>query len=400
VAQPAELTKDNTMNDQDKIAEQAAEITNLHLVLAERQAKIAELMGEAARAALPVGIVARDLMPKRSAFIAWCEQRGLETVEDQDAWGKRKFKHSHIEALWEGWFNAPDGLPVDRNAVPSGDILRAIVRSASTSASDGASPQEYVLAGWSAAIKSAAPTSVPQLAVPNGYKLVPIEPTEAMLDTGNECWMMTDSNAKGYYRAMLAAAPLPEQTGPSEPNQPLVIDKHGAQRFRANALVNYLLDNGPFNMNDLAEVECSVADREQFAQLIGYSLSGYGELSYVTDERYYAAQASCESPAPAQQQEPSAAISATLLRAALKAAELGRGSYHQNYDGNVLGHAIEELLASVETAAPGASIGDAEPASTDCTYCYGLGEVQGQGSYADFEPPINKCSQCDGTGKA
>jgi hypothetical protein len=40
------------MNDQDKIAEQAAEIANLNLVLAERKAKIAELMGEAARAGM------------------------------------------------------------------------------------------------------------------------------------------------------------------------------------------------------------------------------------------------------------------------------------------------------------------------------------------------------------
>jgi len=28
----------------------------------------------------------------------------------------------------------------------------------------------------------------------------------------------------------------------------------------------------------------SQEDREQFAQLIGYSLSGFGELSYVSDE--------------------------------------------------------------------------------------------------------------------
>lgn len=39
-----------------------------------------------------------------------------------------------------------------------------------------------------------------------------------------------------------------------------------------------------------------------------------------------------------------AAISREALRAALKAAELGHGSYHQNYDGNRLGHAIEDLL--------------------------------------------------------
>lgn len=33
----------------------------------------------------------------------------------------------------------------------------------------------------------------------------------------------------------------------------------------------------------------------------------------------------------------------------------------------------------------------------ECPFCEGLGEVQGQGSYADFEPPIKKCSECNGT---
>lgn len=59
----------------------------------------------------------------------------------------------------------------DRNAVPTGDELRAIVRSASTSASDGASPQELVLAGWRAAIKSATPPATAEQNMPG-------EPTE------------------------------------------------------------------------------------------------------------------------------------------------------------------------------------------------------------------------------
>ncbi len=39
-------------------------------------------------------------------------------------------------------------------------------------------------------------------------------------------------------------------------------------------------------MNDLAIIPFDNEDREQFAQLIGYSLSGYGSLSYVSNDSY------------------------------------------------------------------------------------------------------------------
>ena len=65
------------------------------------------------------------------------------------------------------------------------------------------------------------------------------------------------------------------------PMQPVVVDPHGVIRFKANAIVQYLLDAGPFDMNHLAVMPFSEADREQFAQLIGYSVSGAGDLSYI-----------------------------------------------------------------------------------------------------------------------
>jgi hypothetical protein len=71
--------------------------------------------------------------------------------------------------------------------------------------------------------------------------------------------------------------------------QPLVKDVHGRDRFKENKIVSFLLDNGGFDMNKLAKMDFSDNDREQFAQLIGYSLDGYGMLSYVTDETYYQA---------------------------------------------------------------------------------------------------------------
>ena len=73
------------------------------------------------------------------------------------------------------------------------------------------------------------------------------------------------------------------------PIQPLV-DDSGTLRFKRNAIVCYLLDNGGLDMNELAGLSFSREDREQFAQLIGYSLSVFGELSYVSDETYAAAE--------------------------------------------------------------------------------------------------------------
>jgi len=73
------------------------------------------------------------------------------------------------------------------------------------------------------------------------------------------------------------------------PIQPLEKDAHGILRFKQNAIVRFLLDSGPNDMNKLAMMPFSQEDRQQFAQLIGYSLCGYGDLSYVSDDDYNAA---------------------------------------------------------------------------------------------------------------
>jgi hypothetical protein len=70
------------------------------------------------------------------------------------------------------------------------------------------------------------------------------------------------------------------------PIQPLATDDRGTIRFKANKIVQYLLDNGGITMNDLAMIDFDKNDRQQFAQLIGYSLGGYSELSYVDNEAY------------------------------------------------------------------------------------------------------------------
>lgn len=67
------------------------------------------------------------------------------------------------------------------------------------------------------------------------------------------------------------------------PIQPLIIDKHGCIRFKDNAIVGFL-SAGRFN--ELAAMDFEQEDHEQLAQLIGYSLDGFGTLSYVSDETY------------------------------------------------------------------------------------------------------------------
>jgi hypothetical protein len=74
-----------------------------------------------------------------------------------------------------------------------------------------------------------------------------------------------------------------------QPLQPLELDAHGVLRFKANAIVNKLLEHGTrtgLGLNELGVMDFTQDDREQFAQLIGYSLAGFSDLSYVSDETY------------------------------------------------------------------------------------------------------------------
>jgi len=73
---------------------------------------------------------------------------------------------------------------------------------------------------------------------------------------------------------------------PRHPMQPLISDYQGVIRFKTNKIVEFLLGAGPFDMNQLACMNFSDEDREQFAQLIGYSISGFGELPYVSLKTY------------------------------------------------------------------------------------------------------------------
>lgn len=72
-----------------------------------------------------------------------------------------------------------------------------------------------------------------------------------------------------------------------QPMQPIITDQNGYPRFQENKIVRYLLDNGGIDLNKICAVSAGLGfsqdDMEQFMQLIGYSLNGFSELSYVSD---------------------------------------------------------------------------------------------------------------------
>ncbi|WP_414455712.1 hypothetical protein [Enterobacter quasiroggenkampii] len=104
-------------------------------------------------------------------------------------------------------------------------------------------------------------------------------------------------------RAAMLQGAEPVTTAYKLPMQPLVIDAHGTLRFKENPIVRALLDYATehgYGLNEIAREEFDAEDQMQLAQLIGYSLSGYGTLSYVTDESYERAAAA----APKQEVKP------------------------------------------------------------------------------------------------
>lgn len=74
-------------------------------------------------------------------------------------------------------------------------------------------------------------------------------------------------------------------TEPKQPNQPIIVDDCGTERFKANAIVRHLLHNGGIHLGQIAELPFSDDDRRQFHQLIGYSLCGFEELGFELPSR-------------------------------------------------------------------------------------------------------------------
>lgn len=87
----------------------------------------------------------------------------------------------------------------------------------------------------------------------------------------------------------------------NHPIQPLEL-QDGILRFKSNAIVRHLLDAGAIDMNKIAVLNFTREDREQFAQLVGYSHAGAGDLSYMSDVVLEIARMQYESGESQQQQ--------------------------------------------------------------------------------------------------
>lgn len=65
------------------------------------------------------------------------------------------------------------------------------------------------------------------------------------------------------------------------PMQPIHLDALGTVRFQGNEIIKHLVECGVIDLNKLAVMDFSNEDRMQLAQLMGYSVSGFGDLPYA-----------------------------------------------------------------------------------------------------------------------
>lgn len=66
------------------------------------------------------------------------------------------------------------------------------------------------------------------------------------------------------------------------PMQPIGFAEGNVVRFKANKVIQWLFDTGKLDLNAMAMQNFSKQDTEQIAQLLGYSVCGYSDLSYAT----------------------------------------------------------------------------------------------------------------------
>ena len=101
--------------------------------------------------------------------------------------------------------------------------------------------------------------------------------------TNRPAWLLNEENAGHRRRGSVAPTA-------SHPMQPVELDENGVARFKANTIIDHLFDTGKLDLNAIARLDFPTEDRIQLAQLLGYSVSGFSDLSYATDDTVTAAE--------------------------------------------------------------------------------------------------------------
>ena len=85
---------------------------------------------------------------------------------------------------------------------------------------------------------------------------------------------------------------------PPHPMQPIMLASDGVIRFKQNAIIDWLFETRKLDLNEVAVLAAqgkfNSEDQMQIAQLLGYSVSGYGDLSYASKESVALADAIAE----------------------------------------------------------------------------------------------------------
>ena len=68
------------------------------------------------------------------------------------------------------------------------------------------------------------------------------------------------------------------------PMKPIGYDQNNIVRFKANSVIQWLCGEGKLDLNQMAIKQFPIEDQQQIAQLLGYSVCGYCDLSYATDK--------------------------------------------------------------------------------------------------------------------
>lgn len=74
------------------------------------------------------------------------------------------------------------------------------------------------------------------------------------------------------------------------PMQPVVL-VDGVARFKQNGIIDWLFNTGRLDLNTIAAIgDFTDEDRMQIAQLLGYSVDGFADLSYAAEDVIVAAE--------------------------------------------------------------------------------------------------------------